>query len=392
MPNVLRIKSGAVLRSVLCAALLLLTTAVRVVSQDTAQPIKRQALRLREAASTLSAPLIPAWRRPAAGATGFVPIGSAGMVHLALAGGEMVAVQTATGATVWRDQFGGEICAQPAADDANLFVATRSDKLDSASNAKSSLRLIGAASGLTRWVRELPRPLTGTLTITATHVVAIDAGDSILAFDKGTGAPSWSIQMSSPVTTPIVTGGGLLYVGIKEGAICAIDDRTGRVAWRRETHRRQHPTSVGFDGSRLFIGANDGQVYALDAASGSVLWKKRLSGTIEHLAPIENGVLAFSRASAVYNFEAKHGGRVWKRQLPGRLMSPPIIDGGVVAVAPLSAGSCFVIDTRTGKSINVIEVKREAIVRSSFVEGRLLLMTDEELICYGSSNAVDRKL
>ena len=391
MSNVLRIKSGAAVYAVMF--LLLMPPTNRVASRQAAQPTASRISNPAQAASTLSAPLIPAWRLPNVGAINFAPVGSSGMAHLALAGGEMVAVQTATGAVVWRDQFGGEICAQPVSDGAGVFVATRNgDKSGSAANAKGSLRLVGAATGLTRWVRELSRPLTGTLSITETHVFAVDAGDNILAFDKITGAPTWFAQMSSSVTTPLANGDGMLYVGIKEGAICALDSRTGRVVWRREVNRKQPPTSIGADGSRLYIGANDGHVYAVGAASGDVMWRKRLSGTIEHLAPIENGVLAFSRASVVYSFEARRGGRVWKRQLPGRLISPPIVDGGVVAVSPLSAGSCFVIDTRTGKTVNVIEVRGEAIVRSSFVDGKLLLLIDDVIICYASASATDRKL
>ena len=384
MPNLLRIKSHLALRGILSVALPLVAATAHIAPAQTIQPTETRASLVREAASELSLPLVSTWRRPNVGAIGFAPIGSSGLVHLALAGGEILALQGATGAIVWRDQFGGEISAQPASDATGVYVATRSDKPGSAANVKGSIRLVGATTGLTRWARELPRPVIGTLTITETHVLAIDDGNNLLAFDKVTGAPLWFVQMASQITTTLAAGNGSIYLGSKDGAIC-VDERTGRIVWQRELNRKQNPTAINLDAARVYIGASDGHVYALDAKTGGVSWKKRLSGTIEHLASTENGVLAFSRASAVYNFEARRGGRMWKRQLPGRLTSPPIIDSGVVAVTPLAAGSCFVIDTRTGRSLNVIGVGGDAIIRSSFVDGRLLLMLDDELICYAAS-------
>jgi len=84
----------------------------------------------------------------------------------------------------------------------------------------------------------------------------------------------------------------LVFVGIDDGVLRALDRESGALVWQYRTraadeeerrddseHRGIHGTPAVADGL-VFIGAYDGWIYALDEADGSLVWDKHLGGSI----------------------------------------------------------------------------------------------------------------
>ena len=64
------------------------------------------------------------------------------------------------------------------------------------------------------------------------------------------------------------------------GAVLAIDPRTGQQAWRFEMTDVTASGILTTGSNLLFTGTRDGYFQALDAASGDLLWKQTLGGMI----------------------------------------------------------------------------------------------------------------
>ncbi|MEW1610493.1 MULTISPECIES: PQQ-binding-like beta-propeller repeat protein [unclassified Streptomyces] len=116
---------------------------------------------------------------------------------------------------------------------------------------------------------------------------------AVLAYDAESGADNWSVPTASWVAAPPAAGHGRVYLATRGSALngaelCALGATDGRTLWRRPfEHRSAHPTDVRWDGLRiaptvtdgvLYLGLPDGTLRALDAATGidaSPLLKRR---------------------------------------------------------------------------------------------------------------------
>jgi len=65
---------------------------------------------------------------------------------------------------------------------------------------------------------------------------------------------------------------------VGNGAILALDPRTGEQVWRFETTDISHSGILTTATDLLFTGSREGYFYALDARSGQMLWRQRLGG------------------------------------------------------------------------------------------------------------------
>ena len=89
-------------------------------------------------------------------------------------------------------------------------------------------------------------------------------------------ALSWKIEASSDqMLTAPVTGGGLVFVADRSGAVQAFDEN-GKQAWKSYVGGPvYYPPAIAHD--RVFVGSADGRVYAFEAKTGRLLWSFRVA-------------------------------------------------------------------------------------------------------------------
>ena len=109
----------------------------------------------------------------------------------------------------------------------------------------------------------------------------------LLAVDLETGALRWQYQTAGPVeeSSPCVSA-GVVYVGDLEGVVHAVDASTGKAKWTFKT-QGEIKSSPNRSGDRVYIGSYDQCLYAL-SAGGSLVWKFRAEGPV-HATPAVDG-------------------------------------------------------------------------------------------------------
>ena len=122
--------------------------------------------------------------------------------------------------------------------------------------------------------------------------------------------------------TPAVVG-QTVYLQTWKSDVVALDRRTGRVRWSRNTTApNDGPNGVAVVGGRV-LAATDTTAFALDARTGKDLWALRLADKDEQfvdIAPVvDRGRVYYSTVGfppggrgAVYALDARTGRRVWK--------------------------------------------------------------------------------
>jgi outer membrane protein assembly factor BamB len=143
------------------------------------------------------------------------------------------------------------------------------------------------------------------------------------AIDKKTGKVAWKRMVGVLAAASPAYGNGRVFVTVlsrghtKEGAVMALDASTGKVLWRRLLPARSESSPV-FDNDRIYFGAENGNVYALRAADGAMRWKFHASGAVKSGLALANGKLFFGDYSGrVYAIRQADGVKVWSTGTKG---------------------------------------------------------------------------
>jgi outer membrane protein assembly factor BamB len=151
---------------------------------------------------------------------------------------------------------------------------------------------------------------------------------------------------------PVLEPDALLVAG-SDGEVAALDPRSGKPLWRRQTGARI-ASGPSVSGDLVFVGTLDGEVLALKRADGQEQWRSRLSSEV--MAPVASDgrmVIARSVDGRLYGLSAADGSRQWvfDRAVPSltlRGLSEPLLVGSL-AYAGLDNGRIVAFDASNGQ-------------------------------------------
>src|SRR5690606_13001208 len=100
---------------------------------------------------------------------------------------------------------------------------------------------------------------------------------------RGGGAPA-PAAMGAPDREGVALGDGLVFVGLSDARVIALDDATGELVWNRYVGEDARDKGQGISGAPLYAGgivsvglsADNGwrgQVVGLDARTGKEIWR-----------------------------------------------------------------------------------------------------------------------
>ena len=192
------------------------------------------------------------------------------------------------------------------------------------------------------------------------------SGDGVFDARGPTFAPdeAWRFP-AADITSPPVVSGGLVFIGVADGAsesgfyLSAFDARAQRELWRFATGRQVY-SAPAVSGGVVYLASTDSRLYALDAATGEEQWRFQAVGGSWASPVVSDGTVFFTASDGhLYALDATTGEERWRfelfgpRQLDansfgrGTWLSPSVHDGTVYA------GSLdwhlYAIDAATGQ-------------------------------------------
>lgn len=205
-------------------------------------------------------------------------VGSNGRLAVVVTtGGEIIALDAATGSERWHAPAGAEVLAPPAVGDSVVVVRA------------SDSRLIGfdANDGTRRWVFQRPVPPLALrsyagVTVEGNAAIVGYPGGKLVAINLANGGQLWELTVATPrgatelervsdiAGTPVLGRREICAVAYQGRAAC-FDASNGNALWSRE-----FSSSVGMDrDNRLVFVTDDADaVHALDASTGASVWKQ----------------------------------------------------------------------------------------------------------------------
>ncbi len=146
---------------------------------------------------------------------------------------------------------------------------------------------------------------------------------AVYAIDKRTGKVRWRRRMGVLAAGSPAYGNGRVFVTLlsrgrtKPGLVAALRSRDGKVLWSRPLPARSESSPV-FDNDRIYFGSENGNVYALRAGDGAVRWKFHAAGAVKCALALADGKLYFGDYNGhVYAIRQADGSQVWSTGTKG---------------------------------------------------------------------------
>ena len=271
-----------------------------------------------------------------------------GRVFAATGYGELVALDAATGAVVWRQRVDSPVTGAPAVADGIVYVAGRD----------GSGWAVAADTGRVKWTVPGAVGSTGMLgaagpSVGANLVLFPFTNGSITAALKVSGVQVWQAPVTgqrvgrayggvTDITGDAVIEGDVTYVGTASGRTAAVDTSSGERIWTAVEGAMNPPLVVG---GSVFLVNDENRLVRLDAATGEAIWAidmpyftkekpKRRKAIVPHFGPVLAGgrLAVVSGDGQLRLFDPASGALVGGAEIPGGAAAAPALAGGTLYV------------------------------------------------------------
>lgn len=150
------------------------------------------------------------------------------------------------------------------------------------------------------------------------------------AFNAQTGQMIWEIETTGPVHSSPAVSEKLVFFGLLDGRVMALDRDSGRLVWEFQSENFIFYPAIVNEGL-LFIGSGDRKIYALDASNGTVIWKRIRNESIVSAPALDKDILYFSTNDRkLHSLNARTGARRLCYRLYRNLVDTPVIANNLV--------------------------------------------------------------
>jgi outer membrane protein assembly factor BamB len=267
-----------------------------------------------------------------------------GKLYIGSEHGEVIALDRESGEIVWRKSVPGEALSSPAAGDGLVYVNLGSGKL----------LALHPDTGEERWRHEQEVPaltLRGLSSPTSANggVLFGEESGKLTVLIAENGYTAWSAEVATAKgaseferlvdvdTKPIVVG-AFAYAIAYNGNLAAVDVRSGNVVWKREYSSYR---DLSIEANVIYVVDSDGIIYALDKDSGIERWSQSgLRGWYLTAPTIAGNYLAVGD---------QEGNLHWLDKQTGDLVSRESFDSSGFYVEPVVAEDKLIVVTRDGE-------------------------------------------
>ena len=344
-------------------------------------------------------PFSEAWQAATPGVMLASPAVVDGEVYITTEDGLVVALDSQTGAVIWRYDLGSPSDSAPAVSRDSIFIGTRNHRLlalDRTSgqprwernlgnivlgsaivsdgtvyigSTNGKLEALDAATGEARWSARVKGWVVGHPASDGSVVAAASLGERFITVDPETGRRGLVFYSGTPVVGGPVLADGVAYFVTNRGGIWAVDpaavsrpfSRFAYVAkfnffyWRLLKNPPQQTGSVWvgsargrvkyspvYAGGKLLVVNEKGTVRALDGVNGSEIWERALEVEVS-AEPVAAGdaLLIATVTQRLVALSVETGEPLWEHPL----------DGGGLSAAPAVSDGTLYLPTSDGRLV-----------------------------------------
>lgn len=296
-------------------------------------------------------------------------------ITVASSDGTIAAIDTRTGADIWRANVGAPIAAGAGSDGRFAAVITRNNEL------------IMLDAGREVWRQTLPALSFTAPLVAGARVFVLTADRSVTAFDAQWGRKIWTqVRAGEPLVLRqagvLLAVGDTLVVGIS-GRLVGMNPQNGVSRWEapigvsRGTNDVERlvdlVSTVSREGDTVCVRAFQAAVGCVNAVTGNLIWTRPASG-YEGLHGNEKFVYGTEGDGKVVAWNRESGERAWESErLKYRGLTAPLAVGRSVAIGD-SIGLVHLLSREDGSALNRVSTDGTAIAAAPVLAGETLVV------------------
>lgn len=296
-------------------------------------------------------------------------------VTVASSEGTVAAIDTRTGADIWRANVGAPIAAGAGSDGRFAAIVTRNNEL------------ITLDAGREIWRQTLPALSFTAPLVAGARVFVLTADRSVTAFDAQSGRKIWTqVRAGEPLVLRqagvLLAVGDTLVVGIS-GRLVGMNPQNGTSRWEtpiglsRGTNDVERlvdlVSTVSREGDIVCVRAFQTAVGCVNAVTGNLIWTRPASG-YEGLHGNEKFVYGTEGDGKVVAWNRETGERAWESErLKYRGLTAALAVGRSVAIGD-STGLVHLLSREDGSALNRVSTDGTAIAAAPVLAGESLVV------------------
>ncbi len=158
----------------------------------------------------------------------------------------------------------------------------------------------------------------------------------------------WAFQCEEEVRATPTVYGGIVYVGVYDNNLYAIDASSGKFLWKFPTQGGICATACPWE-RVVLVASEDGTLYAVDAQRGRPLWNVRTGGPIRSSPRVfHNHIYVGSDDQSVYAFSPRGGEQLWSYRTWGPVRSSAVLAENRICIGS-GDGHVYALDAVQGE-------------------------------------------
>jgi outer membrane protein assembly factor BamB len=222
---------------------------------------------------------------------------------------------------------------------------------------------LGTRTGATLWKRSLPGRTESSPVVAGNMVIAGCECGTLFAFNAETGKIIWQTNLGGEIKAAPSISNGVAYVGDYSGTMSAVRINDGSIKWQSDSQGTgvaagafYGTAAVAF--GRVYAGAKDGRVYSFNKDTGDVIWSHTIGGQVYAGAAAADTAnspptvyFGTYGGSSFYALDARDGDQRWSADVGGSVIGAASVIGNIVYVANLNTTETDGFDTANGKKV-----------------------------------------
>lgn len=299
--------------------------------------------------------------------------------------GRLDLLEAGTGLRLWTSDLGGEAISDLAVGEKTVHIVVKSEK-------SFILKSIGKDTGITVWQQTVELLSQADLEIYLhlfdKNVILVSRSGDFRFFSAADGSGIWNKRTVGKLSAlPFFDRDGFLAATEADQKISFFSAAGGNVVRQFNVSNRVSVVVRAF-GGKIFFGDIEGNVGVMNPVGNSAVWRVRAGGAqISNITAASNGLLVSSFDNFVYYLAPDSGRRKWKRRLPGKILYEPSVFEGYAVLNTIFNSSAVVIELKTGKIINRINLEKESYFNGGFISDgtRLYAHVSDGILSFATS-------